>query len=257
VKPSIVFCHLNTDLNSPLPRYSVIVPAAGIGKRMQADCPKQYLKIAGKTILEHTLSNLLAHNQVKQVFVVLHPEDRLFAQLQIATHPAITLVVGGKERCDSVLAGLNLVPEHEHWVLVHDAARPCLHPDDLTSLLEVAHNSHCGAILAAPVRDTMKRSFLKNTSKQTLVKQTEPRENLWHALTPQIFELALLKKALEQAAQKSVCITDEASAMELLGEEVLLVEGRASNIKVTQPADLLLAEFYLTQQQPIKGEDKK
>ena len=230
-------------------QYSVVVPAAGIGKRMQADCPKQYLHIAGKTIIEHTLTNLLEHNQIKRVIVVINPYDKSFAQLPIAGHPRIAVVKGGQERCDSVLAGLNYLPDDEEWVLVHDAARPCLARADVTALLQLAKQGSSGGILATPVRDTMKRAVAIKMNGQIFIEQTESRENLWHALTPQFFKLASLKRALIEASKQNAKITDEASAMEFLGEKVILVEGHASNIKITQAEDLLLAEFYLTQQQ--------
>jgi 2-C-methyl-D-erythritol 4-phosphate cytidylyltransferase len=226
-----------------LSQYSVVVPAAGIGKRMKTDCPKQYLCIAGKTIIEHTLTNLLEHSQVKRVIVVINPNDKLFDQLPIASHPSIEVVEGGQERYDSVLAGLNYLPDDEEWVLVHDAARPCLAAPDLTALLQLAKQGSIGGILATPVRDTMKRAVNVRMNGQNIVKKTESRENLWHALTPQFFKLASLKKALNEAGKKKTDITDEASAIELLGEKVMLVEGCASNIKITQPEDLFLAEF--------------
>jgi 2-C-methyl-D-erythritol 4-phosphate cytidylyltransferase len=232
-----------------LPQYSVVVPAAGVGKRMRTDCPKQYLCIAGKTIIEHTITNLLKHSQVKRVIVVLNPNDKAFARLTIASHPCIEVVEGGQERCDSVLAGLNHLPNDEEWVLVHDAARPCFSSTDLTSLLQLAELGCTGGILATPVRDTMKRAVNLKMNGQNIVKQTESRDNLWHALTPQFFKLASLKKALNEANKQNTNITDEASAIELLGEKVMLVESCASNIKITQPEDLLLAEFYLTQKQ--------
>jgi 2-C-methyl-D-erythritol 4-phosphate cytidylyltransferase len=232
---------------SPLNQYSVVVPAAGIGKRMKKSCPKQYLQIAGKTVIEHTLTNLLEHNQIKRVVVVLNSNDTLFAKLPIASHPNIEIVEGGQERCDSVLAGLNCVPDDERWVLVHDAARPCLTQTDLTKLLQLAEKGSTGGILATPVRDTMKRSVNVKIHGKNNVEKTESRENLWHALTPQFFELSLLKRALSQANEQKIAITDEASAIEFLGEDVVLIEGSSSNIKITQPEDLLLAEFYLTQ----------
>jgi 2-C-methyl-D-erythritol 4-phosphate cytidylyltransferase len=230
-----------------LSQYSIVVPAAGIGKRMKADCPKQYLYISGKTIIEHTLTKLLEHSQVKRVIVVLNPNDKLFAQLPIAAHPRVEVVKGGQERCDSVLAGLNYLENDEEWVLVHDAARPCLNQKDLTALLQLAEQGSIGGILATPVRDTIKRAMGVKINGHSVIKQTESRENLWHALTPQFFKLASLKKALNEAIKKKTNITDEASAIEFLGERVMLVEGCASNIKITQPEDLLLAEFYLTQ----------
>ncbi|MFT6776768.1 MAG: 2-C-methyl-D-erythritol 4-phosphate cytidylyltransferase [Paraglaciecola sp.] len=234
---------------SLLSQYSVVVPAAGIGKRMKSDSPKQYLYIAGKTIIEHTLTNLLEHSQVKRVVVVLNPNDKLFAGLPIASHPCIEVVEGGQERCDSVLAGLSYLPNDEEWVLVHDAARPCFTQKDLTSLLQLAAQGSIGGILATPVRDTMKRGLDVKMNGQNVIKKTESRENLWHALTPQFFKLASLKQALNEANRQNIDITDEASAIEFLGERVMLVKGCASNIKITQPEDLLLAEFYLTQKQ--------
>ena len=231
----------------PKPTYSVVVAAAGIGKRMQAECPKQYLQIAGQTVIEHTLNNLLKHEQIKQVVVVINPNDHRFAQLPISSDPRIQVVLGGEERCDSVLAGLNSVPYKEEWVLVHDAARPCFSENNLTALLKLAELGDIGGILATPVRDTMKRACTTKTSAQTRIKQTEPRQDLWHALTPQFFKLATLKTALNEAKKQQATITDEASAIELIGEDVILVAGDASNIKITQPEDLLLAEFYLSQ----------
>jgi 2-C-methyl-D-erythritol 4-phosphate cytidylyltransferase len=234
---------------SSLSQYSVVVPAAGIGKRMKSDNPKQYMYIAGKTIIEHTLTGLLEHSQVNRVIVVINPDDKSFAQLPIANHPSIEVVEGGQERCDSVLAGLNYLPNDEEWVLVHDAARPCFNQKDLTSLLQLAEHGSTGGILATPVRDTMKLAVSVKVNGQNIIKKTESRENLWHALTPQFFKLASLKKALNEANKQNTSITDEASAIEFLGEKVVLVEGCASNIKITQPEDLMLAEFYLTQKQ--------
>ncbi|MGO4891114.1 2-C-methyl-D-erythritol 4-phosphate cytidylyltransferase [Flavobacterium sp. W21_SRS_FM6] len=222
--------------------FTVVVPAAGIGKRMGAAVPKQYLFIAEKTVIEHTLSNLMAHPQIAKVVVVLHPEDHYFKELNIARSPKITTVIGGDERSDSVLAGLAAVNCNETWVLVHDAARPCLHHDDLSALLQLAEHGQVGGILATPVRDTMKRGNPKH-----LVVKTESRDHLWHALTPQLFPLKILTSALSKAQKMQISMTDEASAIEYFGGQVKLVSGRASNIKITQHEDLLLAEFYLSQ----------
>jgi 2-C-methyl-D-erythritol 4-phosphate cytidylyltransferase len=228
-------------------QYTVVVPAAGVGTRMQADKPKQYLTIAGKTVIEHTLENLLKHPNISHVVVVLNVEDKTFKKLTIASNPRVTTTIGGDERADSVLAGLNVVDETSRWVLVHDAARPCVSQADINALIALADQGQTGGLLATPVRDTMKRGHVEKQRHFELVKQTESRENLWHALTPQFFKLAILKKALTQAAKENSQITDEASAIELLGEQVILVQGKASNIKITQPEDLQLAEFYLTQ----------
>ena len=148
---------------------------------------------------------------------------------------------GGEQRADSVLAGLNKA-DGAHWVLVHDAARPCLHPDDLTRLLALTHTSEVGGILAAPVRDTMKRA----APGQCAIDHTVERQNLWHALTPQLFPLALLRSCLQRALNEGAVVTDEASALEYCGFHPELVDGRADNIKVTRPEDLSLAAFYLS-----------
>lgn len=220
-----------------------VVPAAGIGSRMLSECPKQYLSIGSKTILEHSLDALLAHPAVTRVIVALSPRDTHFSRLPVAQDPRITQVIGGEQRADSVLAGLKAA-ESASWVLVHDAARPCLHLSDLTRLLELTRSSEVGGILAAPVRDTMKRSL---TGSQSAIAHTVEREALWHALTPQLFPLALLRRCLEQALQEGATITDEASALEYCGYHPELVSGRSDNLKVTRPEDLALAAFYLTQ----------
>ncbi len=220
-----------------------VVPAAGVGSRMQADRPKQYLKLLGKTVLEHTVSKLLAHPKVSKVVVAVSEDDPYFSTLALANHPQVIRVNGGKERADSVLSALNYICKHEvsEWVLVHDAARPCFTEQDVTRLIECAENHSVGAILAAPVRDTMKRSDeLQN------IDHTVERSNLWHALTPQMFRTLPLREALIDGLASKANITDEASAFERLNLSPALVNGRADNIKITQPEDLALAEFYLS-----------
>lgn len=219
-----------------------VVPAAGIGSRMQATCPKQYLTIGQHTLLEHSIARLFSHPAVKQVIVALSPDDTQFASLPLARDPRVLSVTGGETRAESVLAGLRAA-QGASWVLVHDAARPCLHPDDLARLLQVRESSHIGAILAAPVRDTMKRGEPGIAA----VAHTVEREDLWHALTPQFFPHSLLTACLTRALAEGATITDEASALEYCGYHPLLVSGRSDNIKVTRPEDLALAAFYLTQ----------
>lgn len=220
-----------------------VVPAAGVGSRMQADRPKQYLKLLGKTVLEHTVSKLLAHPKVSKVVVAVSEDDPYFSTLALANHPQVIRVNGGKERADSVLSALNYICKHEvsEWVLVHDAARPCFTEQDVTRLIECAENHSVGAILAAPVRDTMKRS-----DEQQNIDHTVERSNLWHALTPQMFRTQPLREALIDGLASKANITDEASAFERLNLSPALVNGRADNIKITQPEDLALAEFYLS-----------
>ncbi|MDX7988857.1 2-C-methyl-D-erythritol 4-phosphate cytidylyltransferase [Xenorhabdus sp. 12] len=232
-----------------------LIPAAGIGSRMKSDCPKQYLEVAGKTILEHTLAALLEHPRIQDIIVALNPADTQFAQLDIASDPRITTVIGGEERADSVLAGLNYLAgqptDRKIWVLVHDAARPCLHHDDLDNLLRLMGQNEkypeiCGGLLASPVRDTMKRMASPSEAGLPVIAHTVERNGLWHALTPQLFPLPLLRDCLIKSLAEQACITDEASALEYCGYRPVLIHGRADNIKVTQPEDLALAEFYLS-----------
>ncbi|NRA61658.1 MAG: 2-C-methyl-D-erythritol 4-phosphate cytidylyltransferase [Psychrobium sp.] len=220
------------------------MPAAGIGKRMASDIPKQYLKINGQSIIEYSLQPLLEHAQIKQVVVALSADDVWFRELPVAQHSKITIVIGGKERCDTVLNALKTISEPAR-VLVHDAARPCLTNDDLSQLI-CAQTNKQGAILASQVRDTMKRG-----DSDGLIVDNVERELLYHALTPQLFMLSELQQALSGALANNVCITDEASAMQWAGHGVKLVMGRSDNIKVTRPEDLQLATLFLTQQQRI------
>ena len=223
------------------PGVCAVVPAAGAGRRMQTECPKQYLSIGNKTILEHAVGALLAHPRVTRVIIAISPGDARFAALPLAQHPQIIVVDGGSERADSVMAGLRAAGD-AGWVLVHDAARPCLHRDDLDRLLALSETSRVGGILAAPVRDTMKRA---EPGKEAIAHTVE-RVDLWHALTPQFFPRELLFDCLNRALNEGAVITDEASALEYCGFHPQLVPGRADNIKVTRPEDLRLAEFYLT-----------
>lgn len=223
------------------PGVCAVVPAAGFGRRMQTECPKQYLSIGNKTILEHAVAALLRHPRVERIIIAISDGDARFQQLPLANHPQITVVDGGAERADSVLAGLRAAGDAP-WVLVHDAARPCLHQDDLANLLALSDTSRVGGILAAPVRDTMKRA----EPGKAAIAHTVDRNDLWHALTPQFFPRELLFDCLTRALDEGATITDEASALEYCGFHPQLVPGRADNIKVTRPEDLALAEFYLS-----------
>lgn len=216
-----------------------VVPAAGIGRRMGAQIPKQYLMLNAQSILGHTLDCLLSHPQISQVVVALHPDDHHFHTLPQSQHPQLCQVIGGGERADSVLAALANLNEAA-WVLVHDAARPCLSHDDIDKLLLARQQFPQGVILGSPVRDTMKRSTGSNQ-----IRETVSREHLWHALTPQCFRVGSLKNNITLALAQNIAITDEASAMEWAGISPGIVEGRADNIKVTHPNDLALASLFL------------
>jgi 2-C-methyl-D-erythritol 4-phosphate cytidylyltransferase len=229
---------------NPTLTFPVIVPAAGVGKRMQADCPKQYLLINNETVLSHTVMALLSHPKISQVVLVLSESDRYFSKLALAQQEKVLRVNGGKERVNSVLNGLKVVdPVKYPWVLVHDAARPCVTHTDIDKLISrcLTHNS--GGVLATPVRDTMKRS--KSECAYDLIKNTVEREDLWHALTPQLYKTQELTHAIEQGIAKGLNITDESSAIEYANLPSLLVSGSSENIKITHPNDLLLAKFYL------------
>ncbi|MFO6422778.1 2-C-methyl-D-erythritol 4-phosphate cytidylyltransferase [Motilimonas sp. KMU-193] len=221
--------------------YAAVVPAAGIGSRMQAELPKQYLPLSDSTVIELSLATLLAHPKIEQVVVVLAENDHWFKQLSCAQHPKLTLAIGGAERANSVLSGLLAVKQAD-WVLVHDAARPCLTKGDIDLLIEHTGSKQQGAILATQVRDTMKRC-----AESGQIIKTVAREQLWHALTPQAFLRDQLIQSLQQGITLGRQITDEASAIELAGLPCSVIAGRADNIKVTRPEDMAMAELFIKQ----------
>jgi 2-C-methyl-D-erythritol 4-phosphate cytidylyltransferase len=203
------------------------------------------MTLAGRPMIEHSLRALLGHPGVDGVMVALAPDDPWWAGWRHMEDKPIYTCIGGAERADSVLAALQALPatvSEEQWVLVHDAARPCLRGVDLSRLLALGQADPIGAILAAPVRDTIKRALSGEEPRSI---STEPREQLWRALTPQLFRRGGLTRALQAAMRGNVAITDEAMAMERLGLKPLLVEGSEDNIKVTTAADIVLAESIL------------
>jgi 2-C-methyl-D-erythritol 4-phosphate cytidylyltransferase len=205
--------------------------------------PKQYLPLAGRTVIEWSLAPFLAHARTAAIVVALSPDDRLWSQTALASDARIATTSGGAERMDSVLAGLRALQdraEPDDWVLVHDAARPCFSAGDLDRLLNELSDDAVGGLLAAPVVDTLKRA-----DDGGRVSQTVPREKLWRALTPQMFRRDILQRALEGAQARGVAVTDEAQAVEALGLQPKLVAGDADNIKITLPEDLPRAERIL------------
>lgn len=221
-----------------------VVPAAGRGSRFGGEIPKQYLNVGGRPLLEHSLRALLGHPEVDGVMVALAPNDPYWGGWRDMAGKPVYTCLGGAERVDSVLAALQALPatvSEDQWVLVHDAARPCLRGVDLTRLIVLGQADPVGALLATPVRDTLKRA-----DGQAHSAATEPREHLWRAQTPQMFRRGGLTRALQAALRAGVQVTDEAMAMERLGLKPRLVEGSADNIKVTTPADLAVAEYILT-----------
>lgn len=205
---------------------------------MAAARPKQYHVLAGRTVIEHSLQALLDHPCLSRLVVVLAPGDATFETLAVAADSRVATTVGGATRADSVAAGLQALGDGEPHtlVLVHDAARPCVSRPEIDRLLDAAAAGP-GALLALPVRDTLKRS-----DRQGRVAGTVEREGMWQALTPQAFRLGALREAL---AGDREGVTDEASALERAGHRPVLVEGDPGNIKVTRPGDLQLAEAIL------------
>ncbi len=225
-------------------KFWAVVPAAGVGKRMNAVRPKQYLELADKAVIEHTLYRLLSAKVFEAVSVAISIEDPYWPELEVSKHPKVITAAGGKERADSVLSALKSIralASDEDWVLVHDAARPCITATDIQFLIDSLRNDEVGGILALSSHDTLKDVDGKN------ILGTLDRSHIWRALTPQMFRYGSLKHALE-SAEGNPAITDEASALELQGLQPKIVEGRPDNIKITRPEDLALAQFYMEQQ---------
>lgn len=221
----------------PTPTFWAVIPAAGIGARMAADRPKQYLKLGGQTLLEHSLDGFLDHPTLNGVVVSVADDDPFWPTLPCASHPRIRRARGGRERADSVLNALLLLhaqgAEDDDWVLVHDAARPNLARSDLDKLLCELADDPVGGLLAVPARDTLKRASVDGR-----VSTTVDRSTIWQAYTPQMFRLGLLHRALAECLVAEVAVTDESSAIEWAGYAPRLIEGRSDNIKVTRPEDL-------------------
>lgn len=217
-----------------------LIPAAGRGSRMGGATPKQYAPLGQRTMLEHAIDALLADARIERVLVVVAPDDARHHAL--ARNARVQFVAaGGASRAESVrngLARLAMEASAEDWVLVHDAARPCLAPDELRALIDALADDPVGGLLAVPIADTIKREG------DGRVAQTVERAGLWRALTPQMFRLGVLDDAFERV-RDAAGITDESSAVERIGHAPRLVPGRASNIKVTRPDDLPLAEAIL------------
>lgn len=222
-----------------------VVPAAGKGLRVGGDLPKQYLSLNGRTVIQSTLDRLCLL-QAEAVIVPIAANDNLARTLAYRDASLLRFVEGGSERADSVLAGLEAIAnqaQDDDWVLVHDVARPCVRIEDIELLLSMIADHPVGGLLANRVRDTMKRGVGDE------VAETVPRDDLWHALTPQVFRYGVLREALQQARDEGIAVTDESQAIERHGEKPLLVESARDNIKITWPEDLQLAEAFLKLQE--------
>ncbi len=222
---------------SKQPAMTAIVVAAGVGARMGDNSPKQYRIIAGKTMLQHSIDALLAEPRITRLIVVVSPSDLTAQKLTFADKRVVVARVGGLTRTTSVKNALSYAAFTENeWVLVHDASRPCLLTSDVTKLIDVCTKHEKGGILAVPVSDTLKKE-----GKDRKIAKTISREDVWAAQTPQMFRAFQLIEALDKATK---VVTDEASAVEQLGIKPLIVEGTQTNIKVTYPMDLWMAQAF-------------
>ena len=228
-----------------------IIPAAGSGNRFSKTQLKQYQTIQEKTVIEHTVHRLNELPRTAYVLAIAENDD--FAQTLKFENPEKAMYChGGQERVNSVLNALNFLTDFadpNDLVFVHDAARPCVSTENLIELVQTAINENCSAILATPVRDTLKRvPKLINSEDKNRIETTVSRDELWQAQTPQISTIGLLKSSIEQALKDQITITDEASALEHMGEKVKVVMGRSDNIKITYPEDLDLARLIIQSQ---------
>ena len=222
-----------------------LIPAAGAGTRLRGEIPKQYLPLAGKPMLWHAV-NALCQAPIENVFVVLAPEDKRFAQFDWSAFAGKLepLYCGGATRRDTVYNGMvaaMAAVDADDWMLVHDAARPCLPKQDLANLIRETGDDRIGGILALPVAETVKKAGKDEAGVQR-VAVTEDRSQLWLAQTPQMFRCGLLTEALQKA---KLAVTDESGAIEQMGLRPRLVTGSRENIKVTFPEDLRVAEAIL------------
>jgi 2-C-methyl-D-erythritol 4-phosphate cytidylyltransferase len=223
--------------------YWLVMPAAGCGQRFGQELPKQYMKLAGSSVIECSLAPFLADPRCQGICVALAATDQWFGGLPCAADAKVRTVQGGAQRADSVLAALeSLPPGDDDWVLVHDAARPCITRAEIDTLLESAGSEAAGGLLAVPLADTLKREGGAGR-----VLDTPSREALWRALTPQMFRLGMLRSALRSARATGRLPTDESQALEWMGQQPRLVAGSALNIKITTAADLQLADAILSQ----------
>ena len=231
-------------------RYWAIIPAAGISQRVQSDIPKQYLPICNTTVIEASLHCFLKHPKISGVIVALHAADQHWDKLSVTRHEKVHTVVGGCSRAESVQNAVdylkNTPADEDDFVLVHDAARPCLRYSDLELLMTELKSDEVGGILASPISDTLKMADVEVDSHHT-IRETVDREHIWRAFTPQMFRLKYLKKALSYCDQKKIPITDDASAIEALGLSVKLIQGHSDNIKITHQDDIKYAETLLNE----------
>ena len=228
-------------------RLWVVIPAAGIGKRMGVDIPKQYITVCDKAIIEHTVEKFTSRNDLQGILVALSNSDQHWSTLELSKNNKITTVTGGEERYKSVynaLCSLKNKADDDDWILVHDAVRPCITTFEIDQFIaDLDHLNGIGGILALPCFETMKKA---NTNHE--IEETIDRKFIWHAQTPQMFRYKKLFLAIEKIMNENIFITDEAMAMELAGYKPILIQGTHSNIKITDQNDLKYLESFLRQE---------
>jgi 2-C-methyl-D-erythritol 4-phosphate cytidylyltransferase len=235
-------------------RYWLVMPAAGTGRRFGGETPKQYLQLSGACVIEHALAPFLADARCQGIVIAVDAADRWIGALRsVSADSRVQFVTGGQRRCDSVHRALDAIAgESSDWVLVHDAARPCLRAADLDRLIDELQEDPVGGLLAVPLTDTLKRTAVDTGSgadgAPVRVVETPARSGIWRALTPQMFRLGTLRRALDSAEESRREPTDESQAIEWLGHAPRLVAGSAGNIKITTAADLRLAAAWLAQE---------
>ena len=224
-------------------KYWVVIPAAGIGKRMGDDIPKQYISVCGKTVIEHTIDNFISRNEIENICISISESDNYWPTLPISKNEKIITTIGGSERYESVYNGLRAIQDkatEDDWVLVHDAVRPCLKKSIIDRLITDISSHDVGGILALPCSETMKRVNNSNEVEETINRQTA-----WRAQTPQMFKYKKLLLAIEKVINEDIFITDEAMAMELSNHKPIVILGDENNIKITHKTDLKYLELFL------------
>lgn len=224
------------------PDYFAIILSAGKGSRFESDTPKQYCNLNGKTVLEYSVQTIFHSVALKKLLVVHAQNDTTIAELPFSV--PVDFTTGGKERMNSVFNGLEMIKDEakaDDFVLIHDGARPCVTKKDIKNLIDNTKNHPVGGVLATPVSNTLKKS-----DKNQVITHTVSRDDLWNVQTPQLLRFGLLYDALQQAITNKLVVTDDASALELQGHFPRLITGSQTNIKITYPEDLLLAELYLS-----------
>ena len=231
----------------PSSNYWAIVPAAGVGRRFSADIPKQFHQLHGELVAQHTLSRLLSITKIKRIVAPCDPSSGYWSRVKATSNSRVQLILGGKTRARSVLNGLVAIQQDanpDDWVLVHDMVRPCVTCMDINKLIDNVEEHPVGGFLAAPINET-----LKLVTSDNKVTKTVDRNQYRIAQTPQMFRAGMLQEAIQSMIKNQLEPTDEASAIEYIGKQAMVINGRQDNIKITRREDLMIAEAILQDQE--------